>query len=398
MGNLEGKKIIAGICGGIAAYKACDIVSSLHQRGAKVRVMMTPAACEFVNPLSFATLTHQKVLTDLWQEPLSHIEEAKGADLFLVMPATLNTISKVACGIADNLLTTAITATDAPVLFCPAMDSGMYENPIFQENMRKLKGLGNYHFLEPEEGRLASGKRGVGRFPEKSAVIALVERLLTGSSLLKGKKILITAGPTREIIDPIRCITNRSSGKMGYFMAQKALYLGAAQVLLISGSTSLAPPDGVEFLPVESADQMAEEVIRNFKNYEWIILAAAVADWRPKETWSGKMKKENKQEMEISFVKTTDIAKEVGKRRKDGQILVGFAAETEDLLVNAKSKLKDKNLDLIVANDITKEGAGPEVDTNIVSLISRDGKVENLPQMKKEALAEEILTRLAKAK
>lgn len=398
MDYLEGKNIIAGICGGIAVYKACDVVSAICQKGAKVQVMMTEAACEFVNPLTLESLAHKKVLTDLWTEPLAHIEEARGADLFVIMPATLNTISKVACGIADNLLTTVISATCAPVLFCPAMDSQMYENSIFQENMSKLRKLGNYFFLEPEEGRLASGRMGKGRFPDKDKILARIEKLLVEETLLEGKKILVTAGPTREMIDPIRCITNRSSGKMGYAIARKARDLGASKVLLISGPTLLKPPSGIEFSQVESAQDMNEVVLDNSPGYDWLVLTAAVADWQPHQTQQKKIKKTGKETMKLLLEKTPDIANNISGKKKKGQILVGFAAETENLLANAQKKLEEKNFDLMVANDVTCEGAGPETDTNLVTLIYKDKSTEELPLMSKEKLAKEILIRLVDIK
>lgn len=396
MSELKGKRIIAGITGGIAAYKAAGIVSKLCQEGAEVFCIMTKAAQEFVTPLTLQTLSKNKVLTDLFQDdPLRHVELAYKADLFVIMPATYNIIGKVASGIADDFLTTTIAATKAPVLFCPAMESNMYQNPIFQENKRKLEALG-YRFLEPEIGHLASGREGLGRFPPEERVLEAIKEILREGSLLTGRKILITAGPTREMIDPIRCITNKSSGKMGYALAEKAQALGASAVCLISGPTQIPAPSGVEFIRVESTEEMRAEVLKRAKFYDLIIMAAAVADWRPKRAFTNKLAKAEQDELNLVLERTPDILKELGEKKRKGQILIGFAAETKDLIKNAKKKLTEKNLELIVANDVTQEGAGPEVDTNIVTLIYKDGKTEELPKMSKSELALEILGRIVK--
>lgn len=396
MSTLSGKKIVAGICGGIAAYKAAYIVSKLAQAGAEVRVIMTRAACQFVTPLTFESLSHHKVLTDLWDEPLAHVELAYDADLFVVMPATYNIIGKLAHGIADDLLTTTIAATRAPVLVIPAMESQMYTNPIFQENRKKLAELG-YRFLEPEAGHLASGRQGIGRFPSEEKILRAIEEILAERALLKGHRVLVTAGPTREMLDPMRCITNKSSGRMGYALAEQARHLGADSVCLISGPTQLEPPAEVEYVRVESAEEMRDAVLQRFARFDLILMAAAVADWRPKRVFTQKLKKSGARELTLVLEKTPDILAELGKRKKKAQILVGFAAETEKLLEHAREKLSEKNLDIVVANDITTPGAGPEVETNIVTLLYRDGRSETLPCMTKRELAAEILRRCAQS-
>lgn len=396
MSTLSGKKIIAGICGGIAAYKAAYIVSKLAQAGAEVRVIMTRAACQFVTPLTFESLSHNRVLTDLWAEPLAHVELAYSADLFVLMPATYNIIGKLAHGIADDLLTTTLAATRAPVLVIPAMESQMYTNPIFQENRKKLAERG-YRFMEPEAGHLASGRQGIGRFPSEEKVLKAIEDILAERSLLRGHRVLVTAGPTREMLDPMRCITNKSSGRMGYALAEQARNLGADSVCLISGPTQLEPPAGVEYVRVESAEKMKEAVLKRFAQYDLILMAAAVADWRPKKVLTQKLKKSGARELTLVLEKTPDILAELGRRKKKDQILVGFAAETEKLLEHAREKLTEKNLDIVVANDITAPGAGPEVETNIVTLLYRDGRSETLPCMTKRELAAEILRRCAQS-
>lgn len=394
MGALAGKRIVAGICGGIAAYKAAHIVSKLAQAGANVRVIMTRAACRFVAPVTFEALSHERVLTDLWEEPLAHIELAYSADLFVILPATYDIVGKLAHGIADDLLTTTLAATRAPVLVIPAMESQMYTNPIFHENKKRLSELG-YRFLEPETGHLASGREGIGRFPAEEKVLEAIEKILAEGALLQGHRVLVTAGPTREMLDPMRCITNKSSGKMGYALAEQARNLGADAVCLISGPTQLAPPPGVECLRVESAAEMKEAVLTRSSQADLILMAAAVADWRPKRALSQKLQKSGARALTVVLEKTPDILAELGRRKRKDQILVGFAAETEKLLEHARAKLREKNLDLVVANDITMAGAGPEVETNIVTLLYRDGRSETLPCMSKQELARQILHRVA---
>lgn len=394
MSTLAGKRIVAGICGGIAAYKAASVVSRLAQAGAPVTVIMTRAACQFVTPLTFQSLSHSRVLTDLWDEPLAHVELAYDADLFVLMPATYNIIGKLAHGIADDLLTTTLAATRAPVLVIPAMESQMYTNPVFQENKKKLAELG-YRFLEPETGHLASGRQGIGRFPSEEKILNAIEEILAERALLRGHRVLVTAGPTREMLDPMRCITNRSSGKMGYALAEQARNFGADSVCLITGPTQLEPPAGVECIRVESAEEMRAAVLERSSQFDLVLMAAAVADWRPKKASAHKLKKSARRELTLVLEKTPDILSELGKRKRKDQILVGFAAETEQLLEHAREKLKEKNLDLVVANEITAPGAGPEVETNIVTVLYRDGRSETLPCLPKREVAREILRRLA---
>lgn len=396
MSGVRDKTIVVGICGGIAAYKVAGVVSQLVQRGADVQVVMTRAACEFIPPLTLEALSRKPVLVNPFRdEPLAHVELAYRADLVVVMPATYNLIGKVAAGIADDYLTTLIAATRAPVLFVPAMESQMYENPIFQENKRRLEGWG-YRFLEPEVGHLASGRVGVGRFPAEERVMEAIEQVLRERSLLQGVKVLVTAGPTRERIDPMRVITNRSSGKMGYALAEAARDLGA-EVLLISGPTQLEPPAGVECVRVESAEEMRQAVLERAPGYDWVLMAAAVADWRPKRPLPQKESKLAAQERTLELERTPDVLQELSanlQRRRKRPLLVGFAAETGDVVRKAEEKLKKKRLDAIVANDISQEGAGPEVDTNVVTLLFQDGRVEELPPMPKRELAREILKHL----
>jgi phosphopantothenoylcysteine decarboxylase/phosphopantothenate--cysteine ligase len=398
MSALSGKLIVVGICGGIAAYKAAGVVRRLTQRGAHVRVVMSRAACEFITPLTLEALSHHPVLTDLFRdEPLAHVELAYQAELVVVMPATYDIVGKIASGIADDYLTTLIAATRAPVLLVPAMESQMYENPVFQENKHKLEALGD-RFLEPEAGRLASGHVGIGRFPAEEVILEAIEQILTECSLFAGVKVLVTAGPTRERIDPMRCITNRSSGKMGYALAEAARDLGADEVLLISGPTQLTPPAGVEMICVENAEEMRDAVLERALDYDWVLMAAAVADWKPKRPRTQKESKLAREKMTLELERTPDILGELAeklKRRRKRPLLVGFAAETGDVVTKAKEKFKKKRLDAIVANDVSQEGAGPEVDTNIVTLILKDGHVEELPKMSKRELSREILKQLA---
>lgn len=397
MSVLLGKTIVAGICGGIAAYKAAGVISSLQQLGADVRVIMTSAACEFVTPLTLESLSGHRVLTDLFRdEPLAHVQLAHKADLVVVMPATYDIIGKIAHGMADDYVTTVIAATRAPVLFVPAMESQMYENLILQENKGSLEGRG-YRFLEPGVGHLASGRSGMGRFPAEEKILRVVEEILTERSLLSGWQVLVTAGPTRERIDPMRCVTNRSSGKMGYALAETARDLGAKRICLISGPTQLVPPAGVEFVSVESAEDMRNAVLRRAASYDAVLMAAAVADWRPKHPSQHKEDKRTRSEMTLVLEKTPDILKELGaklKGKRKRPLLVGFAAETRDLMKKARAKLDEKHLDLVVANDVSQDGIGPESNANVITLVYCNGKSERLPQNSKCALAKEVWKRI----
>ena len=390
---LKGKNIVVGVAGGIAVYKVVDMVSRLKKQGANVYVIMTAAAAKFVTPLTFREISGQPVVVDMWSEVtnwnVEHIELASRADLFLIAPATANIIGKIANGIADDMLSTTVMATQAPVLLAPAMNTNMYLNPIVQQNITKLTELG-YHFIEPESGMLACGTEGIGRLPTTEVVVGKVLELFTSADFA-GKKIIITAGGTREAIDPVRYIGNRSSGKMGYAIARVAATRGA-NVILISGPTQLPVPQGVTFIPVESALQMRDAVLAHYSDCDIVIKAAAVADYRPQVASEHKIKK-NSTSLELILEKTPDILLELGQLKKH-QILVGFAAETQELVAHAQGKLTRKKLDMIVANDVTLPGAGFNADTNIVKLLYSDGRVEELPKMPKEQLAGIILDKI----
>ncbi|WP_129596354.1 bifunctional phosphopantothenoylcysteine decarboxylase/phosphopantothenate--cysteine ligase CoaBC [Anaerophilus nitritogenes] len=388
------KNVVVGITGGIAAYKGVDVVSKLKKQGFEVFVIMTKSAQEFINPLTFQSLSQNYVITDMFKEPktweVEHISLAQKGDLFVVVPATANVIGKIANGIADDMLTTTVMATKAPVLLAPAMNTNMYENSIVQENIKKLKDFG-YYFIEPAEGRLACGDIGRGKLPEPEEIVKEASLLLKNEKDLKGTKILITAGPTKEPIDPVRYITNHSSGKMGYAIAECAEDRGA-EVLLISGATNLATPKGVKRIDVTTTNDMYQEVLKKFSWADIVIKSAAVADYRPAMVEKNKIKKKDN-DLSITLTRNPDILKELGSK-KEHQILVGFAAETQNLLENANNKIKKKNLDFIVANDLTKEGAGFKSDTNIVSIIDKNGSIEHCEKMSKKELAKIILDRV----
>jgi phosphopantothenoylcysteine decarboxylase/phosphopantothenate--cysteine ligase len=390
---LKGKRIVLGVTGGIAAYKAVELLRLYVKAGAEVTVIMTRSAQEFVAPLTFQTLSGRPVHTDLFnlfqESEIGHISLADRADIFVVAPATANMIGKVAAGIADDLLSTAIMATRAPVLFVPAMNVNMWENPVYRGNQGKLEGLG-YRFLEPVSGFLACGWEGKGKLPDPERILEETENIL-GPQDLTGQTILVTAGPTREEIDPVRYISNRSSGKMGYAIARAALLRGA-RVLLVSGPTCLTPPCGAEVTMVTSARQMRDETLRLASGATVIIKAAAVADYRPAAP-SGQKIKKAAADLNLKLERNPDILAELGKT-KGNRILCGFAAETSALKANAGKKLKEKNLDLIVANDVTQAGAGFDGDTNIVRLFFKDGSDEAFPQMTKEAVAHRLLDRI----
>lgn len=396
MQSLEGKRIVLGVSGGIAAYKAAALTSKLTQAGATVHVVLTQHAARFVQPVTFQALSHQPVHQDLFDEPdphvISHIELADRADLVLVAPATANLIGKMAHGLADDMLTTTILATKAPVLVAPAMNVNMYDHPAVRANMEKLVEYG-YRFVEPGEGLLACGWVGKGRLAEPEEIVEAVAAFFEEQAAactrkdLQGKKVLVTAGPTREKIDPVRYITNHASGKMGYAIAEAARDRGA-DVVLISGPTSLPRPAGVEFVAVESVQDMFDAVMKALPDSDIVIKSAAVSDYRPRTVHEHKMKKKDG-ELVLELDKAPDILKTIGER-KTKQFLVGFAAETQDLLQNAKSKLERKNLDLIVANNVLTEGAGMGSDTNIVTLLSRSGEQVELAQMSKRAVADKL--------
>jgi phosphopantothenoylcysteine decarboxylase/phosphopantothenate--cysteine ligase len=390
---LKGKKIVLGVTGGIAAYKAAELVRELVRVEAEVYVVMTKGAQAFVTPLTFQTLSGNKVTTELFslieESEIGHISLADRADVLVIAPATANIIGKIAGGIADDLLTTIIMATKAPVLLAPAMNVHMWENTICQENIEKLRSRG-YHFVDPESGELACGYEGKGRLAEVSSIVEEISSILSPKDLT-GETILITAGPTEEPIDPVRFITNRSSGKMGFALARAARRRGA-EVTLINGPVAIPAPQQVKCIGVRSAAQMQEAVLTNLETASILLMAAAVSDYRPQKTASGKIKKSEAKTV-LELERNPDILTEAGKR-KGQRILVGFAAETENLLQNARGKLKEKNLDLIVANDVTLLGAGFKVDTNIVKILDRSGKVEELPLLTKEELADRILDRI----
>ena len=392
---LKDKTVVIGVCGGIAAYKACDLVSKLKKVGVNVHVIMTKSATEFVTPLTFQTLSQNYVVEDMFESPktwdVEHVSLAKKADVFVLAPATANVIGKVANGIADDMLTTTVMATKAKVLVAPAMNTNMYQNVVVQRNIQILKDL-DYKFVEPESGRLACGDIGSGKLASVDTIFNSIIDLLEIKKDLEGTSMIITAGPTVESIDPVRYITNRSTGKMGYSIAKKAIERGA-DVTLISGPTNIVPPQNLKkFIQIESAEDMYNAVLENINENEVIIKSAAVADYRPKEYSDSKIKKSD-DDLSISLDRTKDIALELGKI-KENKILVGFAAETNDLLENAKGKIQKKNLDFIVANDLTQDGAGFGVDTNIVKIIDREGVIEEHPKMKKEEVADVILDKI----
>ena len=390
---LQGKCVILGVTGGIAAYKAAELLRLLVKSGAETHVVMTRSAQEFVTPLTFQALSGNPVHTELFsliqEQEIGHISLADRADLVLVAPATANLIGKVANGIADDLLTTTIMATRAKVLFAPAMNSNMWENPIYQESHAKLESLG-YAFVEPVYGDLACGWQGKGKLPDPQVIFNSAQTLL-GNNDLNGKTVLVTAGPTREEIDPVRFLSNYSSGKMGYAIACAARNRGAS-VVLVSGPVNLPEPKGMETLQVVSAREMHETVMARAEHADLIIKAAAVADFRPVARGDQKVKKGSAETTTVDLQRNPDILAELGQQ-KGSRVLIGFAAETEDLLKHAREKLANKNLDMIVANDVTQEGAGFNGDTNIVRFLTADGNVEELPQMSKEAVAEALLDR-----
>ncbi|MCT4508487.1 MAG: bifunctional phosphopantothenoylcysteine decarboxylase/phosphopantothenate--cysteine ligase CoaBC [Tepidibacter sp.] len=392
---LSSKNIVIGVSGGIAAYKACDIVSRFKKLNANIKVIMTKSAAEFVTPLTFQSLSQNFVVVDMFDElktwDVEHISLAQWADLFLIAPATANIIGKIANGIADDMLSTTVMATKAEVLIAPAMNTNMYENKIVQNNISKLEELG-CKFVEPESGRLACGDIGKGKLASPESIVDKVCDILILEQDLTDKNILITAGPTIENIDPVRYITNRSSGKMGYSIARKAIERGA-NVTLVSGKTNLDIPKGVsKFIQIESAKQMYDVVIDNLDENDIIIKSAAVADYKPKNISNSKIKKSD-DDLILELDRNKDILKEIGKIKKD-KILVGFAAETNDLIQNAKKKIEKKNLDFIVANDLTQEGAGFAVDTNIVKIIDKNGNIQEYPKMKKYEISNIILDKV----
>ncbi|WP_314024457.1 bifunctional phosphopantothenoylcysteine decarboxylase/phosphopantothenate--cysteine ligase CoaBC [Filifactor alocis] len=387
------KNIVVGVSGGIAAYKACDVVSKLKKQGFKIDVIMTKNAQEFVSPLTFQTLSNQKVVTDMFETPsdwnVEHIELAKKADVFVIVPATANIIGKIANGIADDMITTTIMATEAKKVIVPAMNTKMYHNPFVQENILKLKRHG-YYFIEPVSGLLACGDTGKGKMEDPTVIVEELCLIANQTKEMAGCKVTVTAGATTEDIDPVRYLTNRSTGKMGYAIAEQAILKGAT-VVLISGKTNLKPPRGLsKFIEVRSAEEMYQEVKREFFDTDILIKAAAVADFTPKFFAKNKIKKQD-ENLVIDLKRTKDIAFEMGQLKKSNQVMVGFAAETESVLEHAVQKLKKKNLDFIVSNDLTKSGAGFGTDTNIVNFLFPDGEIEKYDLMQKKEVADRIL-------
>ena len=394
--ELKDQRIILGVTGSIAIHKSIDLASQLVKRGASVHVVMTQNATRLVQPLQFQVISRNPVLLDLfnarsdWQP--GHIELADGADLLAIVPVTANAIGKMANGIADDVLSTVAISVYCPVLIAPAMEEHMYQNPFVQANIQKLREHG-FEFIEPVNGDLASGREGIGRMNTVEVILERIIQLLSVTKDLARKKIVVTAGPTREYLDPVRFISNRSSGKMGYAIAEAARRRGA-EVFLISGPTAVHPPTGINCHYVETAMEMREAISEVFDLMDIVVMTAAVADYHPQTVSPHKIKKKTDR-LTIQLEKNPDIAQELG-RRKAHQIMVGFAAETDDLLNHARQKLIDKNLDLIVANDILAKGAGFEGDTNVVTLLDRDGTHEQLSLLPKREIADIILDRVAK--
>lgn len=388
---LQGKTVVLGVTGSIAAYKIANLASMLVKAHADVNVVMTKNATNFINPITFETLTGNKCLMDTFdrnfQYNVEHVALAKRADLYMVAPASANVIGKIANGIADDMLTTTIMACKAPKLIAPAMNTNMYENPIVQDNLKKLAAYG-YEVISPAEGYLACGDTGAGKLPPEEELFQYILKELRYEKDLAGKKVLVTAGPTREAIDPVRFISNHSTGKMGYAVAKCAMERGA-EVTLITGETSIPKTPFVKTIPVVSAKDMFEAVKSHYETADFIVKAAAVADYTPENVADDKIKKKE-DAMSISLIRTTDILKYLGEHRKPNQVICGFAMETKDLISNASKKLKNKNVDMIVANNLKVAGAGFGTDTNVVTLIKKD-EVKELPIMTKDEVAKAIL-------
>ena len=390
---LKGKKIVLGVTGGIAVYKAVDLVSRLRKQGCQVRVVMTEHAQQFVTPLTFKEISGNQVAVSMWSANqefnVEHIALANWADAFLVAPATANIIAKMTYGLADDLLSTTLLAAQAPIVVCPAMNTGMYENPATQANIAKLKERG-VTVMPPAVGKLACGTSGAGRLPEPQAIVEFMSAFFAKrEGDLRGLKVRVTAAGTREPIDPVRFVGNRSSGKMGYAVAQMAAERGA-EVLLVSGPSALAIPANVKTVKVETTNEMLEACLAAYDDVDIVVKAAAVADYRPRDVAEQKIKKKTDDALTVVMDKNPDILKTLGGK-KTHQVLVGFAAETQNLLENARDKVVKKNLDMIVANDVTAAGAGFNADTNIVKFLFASGEVRSLEQMPKVDVANCIL-------
>ena len=389
---LKGKAVVLGITGSIAAYKAADIASRLTQAGARVEVVMTDSATRFITPLTLRSITGRPVLTSMWELTsefsIGHVALAEAADVVAIAPATASIIAHLACGLADDMLTGTVLATKAPVILAPAMNVNMLNNPVTQENLAKLKARG-FVIVESAYGRLASGKTGIGRLADTDQIIGTIKQVLGGKGDLAGKHIIVTAGGTREAIDPVRYIGNRSSGKMGYALAEAARDRGA-KVKLVTTVACLPETVGIDVIPVNTTAEMKQAVAGAVKDTDALIMAAAAADYQPETAAETKIKKEKAPELKLELVRAPDILAEV----KGDFIKVGFAAESEDMIANAQRKLKEKQLDLIVANNITDKDSGFGADTNKVTIIDKQGKVEELPLMSKREVADRVLDRV----
>lgn len=386
--------VVLGVTGGIAVYKVCELLRLLQKRGIDVFVVMTQNACCFVAPLTFETLSGHPVAVDTFDRPqtweVEHIALAKRADLFLIAPATANIMGKMACGIADDMLSTTVMATRAPVLVAPAMNTGMWENAAVQQNVKTLRARG-VEIVAPVSGHLACGDSGAGKLEDVEVIAERACEMLFAKKDMEGLRVMVTAGPSREALDPVRYISNRSSGKMGYAIAQAAQKRGA-EVTLLSGPVAIEAPLGVKLVPFTTTQELLDRASELAREQDLLIQAAAPADYRAKEIAPQKIKKQGGEPMTFTLVENPDVAATLGKAKRSGQVFVGFAAETNDVLAHAKDKLTRKNLDMIVANDVTRPGAGFDVDTNIVTLITKDGQ-EALPMMSKAEVAERILDR-----
>lgn len=392
---MSSRCVVLGVCGGIAAYKTVELARRLTKEGYRVKVVMTDHATRLIAPLTFESVTGQEVSVSLWREPgrpMHHISLAREADLILVAPATANIIAKMACGLADDLLSTTLLAATCPVLVAPAMNAAMFGHPATRHNLEVLRERG-VEILGPASGSLACGEEGEGRMVEVEELLVEVKRRLGEKADLAGVKVLVTAGGTREPLDAVRFLGNRSTGKMGFALAEAAARRGA-EVVLVSGPTWLEPPPGVAFIPVETAGEMMEAVLTRAAEVQVVIKAAAVADFAPVRIGEGKIKKD-RAELMLELRRNPDILAELGRRKLPGQILVGFAAETEDLVRNAREKMDRKNLDMIVANDLSAPGCGFASDDNRAVLLFSDGSSEDLPLMSKKEMAEVILDRVA---
>ena len=395
---LTGKTVVLGVTGSIAAYKIPNLVRMLTKLNAKVQVLMTPNAVNFINPITFETLTQSKCLIDTFDRSfeysVEHVALAKAADVVMIAPASANVIGKLACGIADDMLTTTVMACPCKKIISPAMNHNMFHNPIVQDNINRLRNFG-YEIIAPDNGRLANGDNGDGRMPEEEVLLEYILKEIAHEKDMTGKKVLVTAGATRESIDPVRFITNHSSGKMGFAIAKNAMQRGA-EVTLVAGAAEIAPPPFVKVVNAVSAEDMAREVFRLAPEQDIIIKAAAVADYRPKNVSNQKLKKSDN-DMVIELERTTDILAGLGKNKPDGQILCGFSMETENMIENSRAKLEKKNLDVIAANSLKQEGAGFGVDTNILTLITKNEEIQ-LPLMSKEDVAARLLDFILKLK